>query len=78
MAPLSILCYSRWPPIQTNTQNSTIIQHRAMILVSNHVFKVKGFIEMVDYGVEGLLDNKIQDGRRLKGKQQNSYYPLFV
>jgi hypothetical protein len=23
---------------------------------------------MVDYGVEGLLDNKIQDGRRLKGK----------
>jgi hypothetical protein len=30
---------------------------------------------MVDYGVEGLLDNKIQDGRRLKGKQQNSSYP---
>jgi hypothetical protein len=27
---------------------------------------------MVDYGVEELLDNKIQDGRRLKGKQQNS------
>ena len=23
---------------------------------------------MVDYGVEGLLDDKIQDGRRLKGK----------
>jgi hypothetical protein len=23
---------------------------------------------MVDYGVEGLLDNRIQDGRRLKGK----------
>jgi hypothetical protein len=23
---------------------------------------------MVDYGVEELLDNKIQDGRRLKGK----------
>jgi hypothetical protein len=28
---------------------------------------------MVDYGVEGLLDNKIQDGRNLKGKQQNSF-----
>jgi hypothetical protein len=28
---------------------------------------------MVDYGVEGLLDNKIRDGRRLKGKQQNSF-----
>jgi hypothetical protein len=23
---------------------------------------------MVDYGVEGLLDNKIQDGHRLLGK----------
>jgi hypothetical protein len=23
---------------------------------------------MVDYGVEGLLENKIQDDRRLKGK----------
>jgi hypothetical protein len=23
---------------------------------------------MVDYGVEGLLDDKIQDGRHLKGK----------
>jgi hypothetical protein len=32
---------------------------------------------MVDYGVEGLLDNKIKDGRRLKGKQQNSYYPHY-
>jgi hypothetical protein len=32
---------------------------------------------MVDYGVEGLLDNKIQDDRRLKGKQQNSYYPHY-
>ena len=39
-----------------------------MSLVSNPVFKVKEFIEMVDYGVEGLLDNKIQDDRRLKGK----------
>jgi hypothetical protein len=28
---------------------------------------------MVNYGVEGLLDNKIQDGHRLKGKQQFSY-----
>jgi hypothetical protein len=37
-----------------------------------YVFKVKKFIEMVDYGVEGLLDNKIQDECRLKGKQQNS------
>jgi hypothetical protein len=43
-----------------------------MILMSNPVFKVKEAIEMVDYGVEGLLD-KIQDGRRLKGKQQNSF-----
>jgi hypothetical protein len=32
---------------------------------------VKEFIEMVDYGVEGLLDNKIQDGRRLKGKHNS-------
>jgi hypothetical protein len=36
-------------------------------------FKVKEFIEIVDYGVEGLLDNKIQDGCRFKGKQQNSF-----
>ena len=36
--------------------------------VKPYVFKVKEFIEMVDYGVEGLLDDKIQDGRRLKGK----------
>jgi hypothetical protein len=28
---------------------------------------------MVDYGVEGLLDKKIEYGRRLKGKQQNSF-----
>jgi hypothetical protein len=28
---------------------------------------------MVDYGVEGLLDNKIKDGRNIKGKQQNSF-----
>jgi hypothetical protein len=31
-------------------------------------FKVREFIEIVNYGVEGLLDNKIQDCRRLKGK----------
>jgi hypothetical protein len=43
--------------------------------VKPYVFKVKEFIEMVDYGVERQLDNKIQDGHRLKGKQQNSYYP---
>jgi hypothetical protein len=28
---------------------------------------------MVDYGVERLLDNKIQDGCLFKGKQQNSF-----
>jgi hypothetical protein len=28
---------------------------------------------MVDYGVEGLLDNKIKDSHNLKGKQQNSF-----
>jgi hypothetical protein len=27
---------------------------------------------MVNEAVDGLNDNKIQDGRRLKGKQQNS------
>jgi hypothetical protein len=27
---------------------------------------------MAKYVVEGLIDNKIQDGRRIKGKQQNS------
>jgi hypothetical protein len=32
---------------------------------------------MVDYGVEGLPDNKIQDGRRIKANQQNSYYPHY-
>jgi hypothetical protein len=80
LAPLSILRYSRWRPrwlpVQTNTQNSwaTIIQHRAMILVSTQdVFRVKEFIEMVNLVVEGLIDNKIQDGHRLKGKQQNSF-----
>ena len=31
---------------------------------------------MVDYGVEGLLDDKIQDGRRLKVK--NSYYTHYI
>jgi hypothetical protein len=36
--------------------------------VKPYIFKVKKFIEMVDYGVEALLDNKIEDGRRLKGK----------
>jgi hypothetical protein len=34
---------------------------------------VKKFIEMVDYGVQGLLYNEFQDDRRLKGKQQNSF-----
>jgi hypothetical protein len=28
---------------------------------------------MVGYGVEGLLDDKIQDGHRLERKQQNSF-----
>jgi hypothetical protein len=28
---------------------------------------------MVDYVIEGLIDNKIQDVRRLKGTQQNSF-----
>jgi hypothetical protein len=37
------------------------------------VFKVKVFIGMVDYGVDGLLNNKIQDDRCFKGKQQNSF-----
>jgi hypothetical protein len=45
-----------------------------MILVSNPVFKVKEFIEMVHYSVEGLLDDNIQDGRRLKGK---THYPHY-
>jgi hypothetical protein len=41
--------------------------------VKPYIFMVKKFIEMVDYGVQVLLDNKIQDGRRLKGKQQNFF-----
>jgi hypothetical protein len=28
---------------------------------------------MVNLVVEGLIDNKIQDARRLKGKQQNFF-----
>ena len=36
--------------------------------VKPYVFRVKEFIEMFDYDEEGLLDNKIQDDRRLKGK----------
>jgi hypothetical protein len=80
LAPLSILRSSRWRPrwpgVQTNIHNSPIIQYRAMILVSNP-FRVKEFIEMVNEAVEGLNDNKIQDGCRFKGKTAElCYYPV--
>jgi hypothetical protein len=44
-----------------------------MILVSNPVFRKKLIEIHSRNGAEGLLDNKIQDGRRLKGKKQNYF-----
>jgi hypothetical protein len=35
--------------------------------MSNYVFRFKEFIEMVNKVAEGLIESKIQDGRRFKG-----------
>jgi hypothetical protein len=44
--------------------------------VKRYVLRVKEFIEMVKWAVEGLLDDKIQDGRHLKRKTVELFYYL--
>jgi hypothetical protein len=73
---MSVLRNSRWRPGWLQFQTNSELPYY-LTLVSNPMFSrsrksLKWLIKQV---VEGVIDNKIQDGRRFKRKQQNSYYP---
>jgi hypothetical protein len=42
--------------------------------VKPYVFRVKGFIEMINQVVEGLIDNKIEDDHHFKRKEPLLFY----
>jgi hypothetical protein len=62
----------RWPPFKQTSRTPLLFYIERWFWCQAKCIGDKEFIEIVYHIVEGLIDKKILDGRRFKGKKQNS------